>query len=476
MANRFDNDTCAVWVQGFEIDTNSPDRSKDSFTGVTQDGTPVRVRIDDMSLYKKKHAANKFAVIPEVAQISKGNPKRAGCRAHVDNSPERRTGGVILLEGIRQGTTPPVDQRLELEAKWPHILACGREDFDPLFAMGWIDRSPYLTVREDAATPEQARKLQVQIEAEIATLRRYIGEGHHGKVKDQQAVVNALQIEFDEMVRHRHRVALLNPDAGTEYRFSSVERLEKRLTDMLMGNTTKGASGGVLIQALDDEGRVIQAASGFVGRRWDHSLSGPGGTSGFLSNPINDVQQYLASPRGASLVNLNKSTTSIILTDVRMRNVGGHSNNKYARPEVADKVVEEYKHPLDHGNMVRHLALSMFLPKDQNLDGLQVKQYYSVSHASCTPIAIAPDGAQRDFSPENDHTATKGRRPSHTPNSRHIVEMPDGERYVATYKKGGNGFGMYCRNVRLEQYNYIGPARQQTVALSRNTAPSGPSR
>ena len=454
-----------LYVRGYTKNAENPSLS--GAYGVDQDGNPAFVRLRPMDQIKDKHKSNAKVVIPDIDTLARSDPRKAGCRPGDGNHPNNRTGGIIVFENISPDKTGNELNLPGYTATWPRVLSHNASEPEPIYGRpGYVERAPYFTT-EQGKSAAKARYLQTEMQRQKGVLFDLYRAGDKDAALAQQDHLRRLMIEFDELVRHRHRAVVMCPDGDGKhplvYRISTLERLERKLTAIIHDHSINGAHGGVMIRALNEHGEILTGASGQIHTRWDPMLSRPNSPRGAVTDPADEVRRYLASPRGASLFNLHREKGTVQLIPTERYNFGSASNNKYARPEESDRIYGLFKNPHDHSNAARYLALRTVHPSG-DMDNLLVSEVFHTSRSLGTPLQVGPQGTHYSYSTDSQPVAARG-RPTLTEGREYVVEMPDGLRATAECKKGSNGLALYSGRQRIDEYTMVGPAPSRSPSL-----------
>ena len=459
MSNSFD-ENLILYVRGY---TKSQDAAhKDTVFGVDKEGNYAEVRLRPMDDLKEKHQANRKVVIPEIDTIAKGDPKKSGCIAGVNNGTENRTGGVLLLDGARKEFS--AEGKTTYTATWPHVLAHSAGGADPIYDVpGYIQRVPFFTTdsssKENAANHRRVLQIQTELESRKIQIHQAIANGNTSARDMHNDRIRLLSIEFDELVNIRHRAVLIHANGGNkynlEYRLATAEKLENRLSSIIDQQSVNGCHGGVMVRALTLGGEIINNASGQIHTRWDPKLSMPGMPYGAVTSPITEVRRFLESPRGASLLNLHKQGATLQLVPLTFMNFAPSSNKKWNRPEQSDIIHELYKDPHTHNNVARNIAVRSIHPKE-DMNTLLVSEVFPAGPAIGSPLQVGPQGSVLPFS--HDKQPVPRGKPSLTQGMEYVITVPGGDRAIVECKNGTNGIGLYSGNIRINEYNMVGPA------------------
>lgn len=453
-------DNLIVFPRQYEINRANEDFSV--CRGVDQAGNAVSVRVHLSPEDKKKRDANPKLVYPSIAQISKGNAKRAGCLISDDNGPDNRTGGVLMFERVAR------DSDGTYVARWASVLAHGTFDKDPRYGVGYIEAYGVASMDRGDVVKESTA-VRVALHDALIKLRGAITTGDTEGMQRARVNVAHLTARHDELVRYRFRATLIHSDQARTYRVSNIQRLENKLVNVIDQYSANGHLGGAWLRVRDlASNAVLYAQSASIHTRYNLQTRS-------VTHPVDEVRGFLREPAGGNLLSLDYRKVELDIIPVSRISYAQNANEENNAEAKLEDIRAAFLNPVDLSPIARPIAIRTI----DASPGAQARSddTHSEMAARTLPIGAAlghPLLLDNDFTPSlrfsHDPAPTIQRIHRRlAPGERYTIDLPDGERAIATCRQNREtrSIGLYVGRTEINDYTLIGLAPDAQMKVGR---------
>lgn len=430
--------------------------------GLDSSGREVRVRVLLSDTDKEKIAVNPKRVAPLIDQIAKGNPKRAGCIATVDNGPDSPTGGILLFESVAKSPDGVYN------ARWASVLKHNASEKEPTYGVGYIEMYG-VTSRERGDAVEEGQRIRVAIDAEMTKMRQALSAGDGTRAAAHRNAVGTLLGDYDNCVNYRFRTVLVHADKAEQANFKNLSQLRNRMIMTIDNFSHSGHLGGLIMRCKDKESGAIL-----------YNLSGQAHTRYLLttrqySSPVDEVDSFLRHQSGGALLSLDYSKVDVDLIPVSRISYPHNACQENNTPEKLEEIRTAFRNPIDLSPVVRPLVV-------RTSDAKPSAGAKATDTVSEMALRTLPIGAALGHPLLLDRNFDASLRFSHEPPpvvKTALRRLEDGQRYVvrtsagdlatATCKKlpDSNSNRLFIGRKEIEDFTLIGLAPDANLSPAR---------